>query len=405
MAAYGMVCGLPLPLSGFTLRQWMSEGGLSLGSIGLTANIGLAYTLKFVWAPLLDQLASPWARLGRRRGWLMTIQPLLTLACVLLALSDPAAAPLGTLAAAACVAFLSATQDIAVDAWRIETFAPALQGAALAAYVWGYRCALLVSGAGAIALAGRLGWHGALLAVAGLGLLGVLVTALAPEPRVPATRAAGPGGRRLRRAVLEPIREFLGRPGAATILSFVALYRLGEAMAGVMLPPFYRSLGFDRAAVALANGPISLAATLLGITAGGWLVLRLGLGRALIVTGFGQMAAMFMYVGLAYSAGDHRVLFATALVEALSEGLADAAFITYLSGLCIGAFTATQYALLSSLAAVASRTIGGLSGFLAAGTGWSVFYTLTALATVPSMLVMLYLLRHYPPRPAGAERL
>lgn len=401
MAVYGFACGLPLPLSGFTLRQWMSEGGVSLGSIGLSAYIGLAYTLKFLWSPLLDQMRPPFTRLGRRRGWLAAIQPLLAVACVLLALSDPTAAPLGAVAAAVCVAFLSASQDIIVDAWRIETFPPLMQGAAMATYVWGYRFAMLISGAGAIALAGPLGWHGALLLVALLSTLPLLVTLFAKN--APAIGVVSRHGGSLAARFALPLREFLSRPGAWTVIAFVALYRLGEAMAGVMLPPLYRSLGFDRAAVALANGPISLTATLVGIAAGGWLVARLGVGRALILTGFAQMVAMFMYVSLALSAGDKNILFATSLVEALSEGLADAAFITYLSGLCAPAFTATQFALLTSLAAVPSRTVGGLSGFIAQQTGWVMFYFLTALATVPAMIVMLYLLRRYgPSRKASA---
>jgi PAT family beta-lactamase induction signal transducer AmpG len=395
MAAYGFACGLPLPLSGFTLRQWMSEGGVTLGAIGLSAYIGLAYTLKFLWSPLLDQLRPPFARLGRRRGWLAAVQPLLTLACFMLALSDPTSAPVGAVAAAVGVAFLSASQDIVVDAWRIETFPPTLQGAAMATYVWGYRFAMLISGAGAISLATPLGWHGSLLCIAALSLLPLIVTLLAKEP--PSLGAVtGPVTSFFDRFV-GPLREFLSRPGAGAIILFVALYRLGEAMAGVMLPPLYRSLGFDRNAVAVANGPISLTSTLAGIALGGWLVARLGVGRALIMTGFGQMAAMFMYVSLAASAGEIHMLYATSLVEALSEGLADAAFITYLSGLCAPAFTATQFALLTSLAAVPSRTVSGLSGFIAAQTGWVPFYFLTAVATIPSMIVMVYIVRRYPP--------
>jgi PAT family beta-lactamase induction signal transducer AmpG len=399
MAAYGFISGLPLPLSGFTFRLWLSEGGVSLALIGLTANVGLAYSLKFLWAPLLDQTPPPWAlaRFGRRRGWLLAIQPLLVLAAVLLALSNPIAAPAASIAAAAMVAFLSASQDIVVDAWRIETFPPRLQGAAMAAYVWGYRTALLISGAGAIKAADIVGWHGALLGVAALLALGPAVTLLAPEPRAALRTAAGGFAARFRTAVVAPLAEFLTRPGAPVILGFVALFKLGEAMAGVMTAPFYRSLGFDRAAIALANGPFSLAATFAGTALGGWLVARIGVGRALLWTGWVQTAAMGMYVLLAYSAGEHHVLFGTVVTEAFAEGMADAAFITYLSGLCSVAFTATQYALLSSLAAIALRTVGGLSGFLAAAAGWKLFYTLAMFAALPAMGLMLVLLHRYPP--------
>jgi PAT family beta-lactamase induction signal transducer AmpG len=184
MAAYGFVAGLPLPLSGFTFRLWLSEGGVSRTVIGLTASISLAYSLKFLWSPLLDNASPPGVlrRLGQRRGWLALIQPALAAAAALLALSNPGTLPVFSFAMAALVAFLSASQDIAVDAWRIEVFPPRLQGSAMAVYVWGYRVALLVATTGVIASVGAIGWHAALLAVAGLIACGLIVTLLAPEP-------------------------------------------------------------------------------------------------------------------------------------------------------------------------------------------------------------------------------
>jgi MFS transporter, PAT family, beta-lactamase induction signal transducer AmpG len=305
-------------------------------------------------------------------------------------------------AAAALVAFLSATQDIVVDAWRIELFPPRLQGAAMAAYVWGYRAALLIAGAGAIKSADIVGWHGALLGVAALMGLGPIVTLFAPEPVPGPQRSRAGFASRIVSAVIEPLVEFLSRPGAGLILAFVALFKLGEAMAGVMTAPFYKSLGFDRSAIAIATGPFSLTATFLGTALGGWLVARTGVGRALLWTGWVQTAAMAMYLLLASSAGEHHVLYATVMTEAFAEGLADAAFITYLSGLCSVAFTATQYALLSSLAAIALRTVGGLSGFLAEGLGWTRFYALAMFAALPAMLLMMLLLRRYPPAETAA---
>ena len=404
MAAFGFASGLPLALSGFTLRQWLTEGHVSLAAIGLTANIGLPYTLKFLWAPLLDQLPPGlFARFGRRRGWLLVLLPLLTLACIWLALSDAAAAPVGAIAAAGCIALLSATADIAIDAWRIELFPPSMQGIATAVYVWGYRVAMLVSGAGVIAAAGKVGWHTALLGVAVLVGLGVVVTLLAPEP-VATHRPVLAGGWATRTflAMANPLREFLARPAAVLVLAYVALFNLGEAMAGVMLAPFYRHLGFDRVAVATAIGPFSLVATLAGIGIGGWIVARIGLSRALISTGFIQMAAMAMYIVLSASAGNHAVLYSTVVLEAFAQGLAQAAFLAYLSGLCAPAHAATQYALLSSVAPIASHTVGGFSGFLAQATGWTLFYTLAMLASLPAMLLMLYILRRHPLRPERA---
>ena len=399
MAAYGFVAGLPLPLSGFTLRLWLSEGGVSLAVIGLTANIGLAYSLKFLWSPVLDNVAppGPLRRLGRRRGWLAVIQPALTASAVLLALSSPASLPLLSLTAGALVAFCSASQDIVVDAWRIEAFASHRQGAAMAAYVWGYRVALLIATTGVISAVDVVGWHVSLLGVATLIGCGLLVTLAAPEPAPSGRRTISASlGARLAHAVIEPLRDFLTRGGAILILAFVALFKLGEAMAGIMTAPFYRALGFSREAIA-ATGWFSLGGTLAGISLGGWLVAQLGTGRALLRTGWAQTLAMAMYLLLAVSAGEHHILYATVTTEAFAQGMADAAFITYLSSLCSREFTATHYALLSSLAAIAVHTIGGASGILADRLGWTGFYTLCLFAALPSMGIMLYILRRFPP--------
>ncbi len=400
MAAYGFVAGLPLPLSTFTLRYWLSESGATLAVIGLTANIGLAYSLKFLWSPVFDLVPPPGParRLGRRRGWLLVIQPALAIAAMCLALSRPDVSAATAIAAAALVAFLSASQDIAVDAWRIETFPQRLQGEALAAYVWGYRFALLAATTGVIWASGRVGWHVALFGVALLLLLGPLVTLLAPEPPTApiAPTAAGTLRSRARLAVVEPLLDFLSRPGAFVILCFVALFKLGEAMGGIMTAPFYRALGFTKEAIA-GSGPFSLVATLAGITFGGWLVARIGVGRALLWTGLVQTAAMVMYEVLAHAPGQIPVLYLTVATEAFAQGMADAAFLTYLSGLCSRAFTATHYALLSSIPALAIHTIGGFSGVLAGAVGWVVFYAICTVAALPAMGLMVLLLRRYPP--------
>lgn len=398
MAALGYFAGLPLPLSGFTFTQWLAEGGISLAAIGLTANIGLAYTLKFLWSPLLDQ-TPPLAFLGRRRGWLALIQPALALAIAAMALSNPHAHPLPTFLLAALVAFLSASQDIAIDAWRIETFPPDSQGPALGAYVLGYRAAMLTSGAGVIASVTHIGWHGALLAVAALFLLAFLVTLLVvkepprPEAPPPPTRLA----ERIAAAITDPLRDFLSRPGAWLILAYVALFYLDEALAGKMLAPLYRHLGFDRATVALATGPISLTCTLLGYAMGGTLVAWLGMGRALIATGFTQMGFMSLYVVLTLNPGNIHLLYGVVAAEAFVQAMAMAAFVAYLSSLCTIRFTATQYALLSSIAALASHTVGGLSGFAAQALGWTAFYAVAMFSALPSMTLMLVILRRFPP--------
>ena len=230
-----------------------------------------------------------------------------------------------------------------------------------------------------------------------------LVTLLAPEPAAVQRPVPRGFGSRVRQAVVEPLAEFLSRRGAWTILAFVALFKLGEAMAGIMTPPFYRALGFDRPEIAGA-GPFSLGGTLAGITFGGWLVAQLGVGRALLRTGWAQTIAMGMYLVLAFAPGDLFILYATVSVEAFAQGMADAAFLTFLSGLCAREFAATHYALLSSLAAIAVHTLGGFSGVLAASVGWQWFYTLCLFAALPSMGLMLRLLKRYPPPERSAAR-
>ncbi len=381
MLLFGFSSGLPLFLTNFSLQQWLSESHVSLRAIGATALIGLPYTLKFLWAPVADRITPP---LGRRRGWLLIIQPLLAAAIFLLGRSDPPHALAALAATAVAVAFLSASQDILIDAWRIETYAAERQGEALALYVWGYRIAILTAQSGAIALAGVVGWHDAYAVMAALALAGLLPTLLAREPAVP-TGAARPG---LRGAVAEPLADILRRPRAVPILALVLVFNLGTAFADTLAVPFYRHLGFDRAAIALASSIPSLAGSALGVAAGGLLVLRLGAGRALLSGAVVQMLSLGLYLVLANAGADRTVLIAKVALEAFAEGMASAAFLSWLSSLCSTAYTATQYALLSSLASLAWRTLAGASGLLAQHLGWTGFYLVAIAACLPALALI-----------------
>ncbi len=403
LLALGFSAGLPLPLTAFTLRQWFSESGISLAAIGMTALIGLAYSLKFLWAPLLDHARPPLFRgLGRRRGWLASIQPALALSILALGLTNPALDAATTVVVAVAVAFLSASQDIAVDAYRIEVLEEREQGYGLACYVWGYRGALLVAGGGALAMAEFGGWSAAFAMCAGLVGIGFVAVLAAPEPGRPPPEAPADWAGRLRVAILEPFADILRRRHALAILAFVALFKLGEALAGIMTAPFYRELGFSRLEVASVSSVFGLFATLVGVVVGGWLVARIGTGRALVLTGITQMLSNLMYIALYFAGHDIRALFAQVGVENFTDGLADAAFVTYLSALTSRSFTATQYALLSSLAAVPLRTLGASSGWFVELMGWPWFFLMTTAAALPAMAIMLWLLRRLPP-PAPKE--
>lgn len=467
LLALGFAAGVPLPLTGFVLRQWMSESNVSLAAIGFTALIGLAYSLKFLWSPLMDHAPPPMFRsLGRRRGWLASVQPPLMLAIAAMGLTDPATAAATTAAVAVLVAFLSASQDIVVDAYRIEILEEREQGYGLACYIWGYRFALLASNAGALALVATLGWDGVFLYCAALVLVGFVAVLFAPEPRAAAgpgammgwgsalglvaglvvallpvfatwwlwdalrwpllipllayplawlaIRAAGPWlaesplAASLRDRVFAPMLDFGRHRYWLAILLFVALFKLGEALAGLMTAPFYRQLGFTRAEVAGVAVVFGLCATLLGVLVGGWVVSRVGTGRALVATGVLQMLSNLMYVALHEAGRSMPMLYAQVGVENFTDGLADAAFVAYLSGLTSRSFTAMQYALLSSLASVPLRTIGASSGVLAEWLGWVPFFLVTTAAALPALGVMLFLLRVAPParderRPEGCS--
>jgi PAT family beta-lactamase induction signal transducer AmpG len=405
LLALGFAAGVPLPLTAFTLRQWFSESGISLAAIGLTALIGLAYAFKFTWSPVLDHAAPPLFRaLGRRRGWLATIQPVLAAAILTMGFTDPASAAQVTVAVAVLVAFLSASQDIVVDAYRIEVLEERSQGYGLACYIWGYRGALLASNAGALAVAEFLGWTAAFAYCAALIGVGFLAVLLGPEPAAAPSTAASLGwGARLRLAVVDPFVDFTRRRYWLAILAFVALFKLGEALAGIMTAPFYRSLGFTRLEVAGVASVFGLCATLAGALCGGVVVAKLGTARALIVTGVLQMLSNLMYVALAEAGRSMPMLWAQVGVENFTDGLADAAFVTYLSALTSRSFTATQYALLSSLAAVPLRTLGAGSGWLAEWLGWRDFFLLTTAAALPAMAIMLFLLKRLPPPEPAPE--
>ncbi|HYM29971.1 MAG TPA: AmpG family muropeptide MFS transporter [Candidatus Cybelea sp.] len=403
----GFSSGLPLGLTGQTLAVWMRESGVSLATIGFFALVGLPYVLKFLWAPAIDAIAIPWLgrRLGRRRAWLVTTQIALMLAIAALGLNDPVAHPLTTAALALVVTFCSASQDIVVDAFRVESLDASRFAAGMADYVAGYRVALLAATAGAFEIAaqfqgaglpGRGGWSATYAVMAALVLLGTVTTLLSSEPedRDAARRASEPFRRRLQAAVVEPFVEFSRRPGWLVVLGFVVLFKFGDSMAGIMTAPFVLDLGFDKTEYGRVVKLFGFAATLAGGFAGGSLQRTAGVVRSLWIAGIGQMAANLMFVWLAHQGADTPSLILTIGVENFASGFGTVVFVAYLSGLCRErAYTATQYALLSALAAVGRTVLSAYAGWLAEHVGWSGFFLLAGSAALPGLALLWWLTR------------
>lgn len=399
----GFASGLPLALTGATLTFWLAETGISKGSIGLFTLVGIAYGWKFVWAPAVDRLPIPlltgW--LGRRRGWLVLIQLALAGAIAALGLSRPAEALALTAGLAVLVAFLSASQDIVVDAWRIELLDERRQGAGAAMLVAGYRTAMLASGAGALLLAEAFGWSGAygVMAILILAILVVLLVAAPHEPQAPLAEAPAQAGRTLavlRANVVAPFVEFFGRIGwrtAILVLLFITFYKLGDAILGAMANPFYVELGFTKTEVAGIVKVYGLAATLIGGFVGGALCNARGIMPALWICGIAQLLSNLVFVAQAWVGHDVAMLTLTITLENLAGGMGTAAFVAYLSSLCNLAFTATQYALLSSFMAQARTVLSASSGFLAEDLGWIGFFLATAVAALPGLLLLVWLQR------------
>ncbi|MCA8926795.1 MAG: AmpG family muropeptide MFS transporter [Alphaproteobacteria bacterium] len=398
--ALGFASGLPLALSTATLTFWLAEDGVSKATIGAFALVGTAYTLKFLWSPLIDQLPLPgltsW--LGRRRGWLLLCQAALIVAMLGLGQQQPAADAAAVALWAVALAFASASQDIVIDAYRVEILSDDEQGAGAAMIVFGYRIGMLASGAGALYLASTQPWGTVYAAMAVAMGLGVAATLLAPEPPAPQhARAEGAGLDRaltwLRRAVFEPFAEFLARPGWLAFLAFVVFYKLGDAAASVMTSPLYVELGFSKTEVAEVVKVFGLAATLLGAFLGGALVARTGLVRALWIAGVLQLLSNLGFAGLALAGHDVTVLAAVIGFENLAGGMGTTAFVAFLAALCHREYTATQYALLSSLFAVARTFLAAPGGVLAEQVNWPLYFLLTAIAALPGLLLIVPLRR------------
>lgn len=392
----GFAAGIPLALSFGTLSYWLSEVGTSKGEIGLFAMLGMPYALKFVWAPLMDGLRFPLlCRLfGRRRGWILATQLALILSILAAGFSNPQPGLLMPVALATfCIAFFSASQDIVIDAYRVEILTDDQQGAGAGAYQIGYRLAMLASGAGALFLADAYGWQVAYVVMALAMLVGVLTILLSPEPgEVSAVVEKFQSAMaKFQDMVVGPFQSFFRTESWLLILAFVALYKFGDAFASVMTGPFYLEIGFTKSEIASVAKLVGIWATIVGAVVGGMLVHRRGIIQSLWICGVLQLVSNFMFVVLAEVGNDLMVLGITVLFENLAGGMGSAAFIAYMASLCNISYTATQYALLSSLANLGRTAFSAQAGFVADEVSWSFFFALSVLAAIPG-LVLLWIL-------------
>jgi PAT family beta-lactamase induction signal transducer AmpG len=408
----GFSAGLPLALSGSTLLIWMREAGVDLGTIGLFALVGTPYTVKFLWAPIVDALDVPVlsALLGRRRGWLIFSQLLLIAAIVFLAFCNPAASPWLVALGALLVATASATQDIVIDAFRIESLPESEQAAGMASYVAAYRVGMLVSTAGALFLVSGFeglgygksaAWTAGYLAMAALVVIGIATVLVATEPEKSATavteHAAQARDNPLQRvavAAYGAFDEFLTRDMAAIALAFVVLYKFCDAFAGAMTAPFVIDVGFSRNDYAAIVKGVGLAATLIGGFAGGVLARAYPLVTCLWIGAFLQMASNLIFTWQALVGVDLWALTLTIIVENFTGAIGTVIFVAYLSALCQNPLhTATQYALLTALAAVGRTYLSAGAGYVAEWSGWPMFFVISSLTALPSLALLVWLQR------------
>ncbi len=378
----GFACGLPLLLTISVLQAWMKEEGVDLTVIGMMSLVGLPYTLKFLWAPVMDRFTLPF--LGRRRGWLLIAQVTLIFSISGLGFSDPVKNPWMMAFAAFLVTFFSASQDTVVDAYRREDLPDEELGLGSSLYVNGYRVGMLLASGGGLIMADHMPFFMVYQIMAVCMLPGVVTTLLAPEPEI---HVGTP--KTMREAVFDPLIEYFSRQGALWILAFILFYKIGDTMASAMTIPFYLDIGFSKTQIGMVVKLFGFWATVAGTLIGGVIMLRLGINRSLWAFGFFQAVSTAGFAVLAFFGNSLPLLSTVIAFENLSSGMGTAAFIAFMASITNKKFTATQYALLSSLMGVPRVMASAPTGFLAKNLGWETFFITCTLIAVPGMLLLL----------------
>jgi MFS transporter, PAT family, beta-lactamase induction signal transducer AmpG len=377
--------GLPFNLTNFTLQAWLASAGLSIKAIGIFSLAALPYNIKFLWSPFLDRYLPP--MLGRRRGWILLLQASLAVCIGVMGFSSPTRAPYALGAIAVFLAFLSASQDVVIDAYRVDTIPASERGLAAAAAAFGYRTAAMLAGAALVYVAAGLGWQLAFLIVAALMAATMLATLWAPEPDAP-----GHAPRTLADAVLHPLRALLEQPGIWGFLALILLYKVGDALALSLYSTFMlRGVGFSLHELSIAGKLNMTVSTMIGVAFGGWAYLRWGTFRSLLVFGIGQALTNLLYMWLALAGKKVWLLVLATSLDTMIGGMGQAAFVAFLVSLCSADFSATQYALLSALAVLPRNVTGAIAGALVPVIGWAHFFMVTCACAVPGLILLVAL--------------
>ncbi|HMK56595.1 MAG TPA: MFS transporter [Dissulfurispiraceae bacterium] len=381
----GFASGLPRALPVSTLQAWMAVEGVDLKTIGIFAVVALPYTLKFLWSPLMDRYVPPF--FGRRRGWILITQALLAAGIASIAFSSPGSAPMTAALLALVVSFLSASQDIVIDAYRTDILNVDERGSGAAVAVMGYRIAMIVSGSIALILSDQIGWRNTYLVMSSLMAMSLFVTMLSPEPE--GTLSAP---RTISDAVIGPLKDYFARPAAVAFLVLIILYKLADAYASSLATPFLiKGLGFSATDVGTINKGLGLVSTILGALIGGSMMVKLGLFRSLLYFGIVQALTILSFSALAILGKSYGMLIFAVAFENFGSGMGTAAFMALLMTMCNHRFSATQYAMLSSLAALGGIVIAPTSGFIAEIVGWPGFFLISAMLAIPGLLLLVKL--------------
>lgn len=392
LLALGFSSGLPLLMTGGTLKTWLAREQVDISTIGYFSWVGLAYSLKFLWAPFLDRFDL--MGLGRRRSWMLATQVLLGISIFALGLMNPVQSVAQMAALAVLIAIFGATQDIAIDAYRREICRDEELGLGASMGMYGYRIAMLISGGVGIGLVGsevfNLSWGGLYAMVAACMLVGIITTWFAPEPDT----VPGAVPKSIASAFIDPFREYMSREGALVVLLFVFLFKLGDALGGAMLSPFYVQMGYSNQDIGLIAKTVGLASSLGGLFIGGVIIMRYGIYRSLWFFGILQALSTAGFALITFTGPVKWALAATVIFEDVSAGMGNAAFVAFIASVCNRRYTATQFAILSSVATLGRTFFSGFSGDMVKAMDWANFFFACGLIAIPG-LVMLFMMRKY----------